>query len=81
MGMRLGTTSSIILVPGDLYYYLTVFSDLQINLLWCCFFFERNVFFGVVINFLYCRHKSLSCLKKTYASLSFPTITRGKMEQ
>lgn len=45
------------------------------------FFFERNVFFGVVINFLYCRHKSLSCLKKTYASLSFPTITRGKMEQ
>lgn len=45
------------------------------------FFFERNIFFGVVINFLYCRHKSLSCLKKTYASLSFPTITQGKMEQ
>lgn len=66
------------LAPGNLYYYLTLFSDLQINLLWC-YFFEINIFFGV--DFLYCRHKSLSCLKKTCASLSFPTITRGKMEQ
>ena len=50
-------------------------------IIWQCSPTFKWIFFGVVIIFLYCRHTSLSCLKKSYASLSFPTITRAKTEQ